>query len=288
MKWHLFLALGGPARAIAGLQLFGEPQLNDGVVCYTYLSTYLVAIAAETAAPEFPTVPTFPTTRGIVPPFFSNRSTSVPPSAVTEASEIENPATFFDFTTSDFAIPTEDEEDSGATATDSGSLFQPTLVTSTATEASPTSSEPVSGQAVIFFVSPQVDNEKGDIFKRAPGGFIGDGNTNVDICTNAGTFRLGDGQLFDLQDPVYYDGESYKEFRSEGTPPEDAITREFSNVGGTLAFSNRDLPNSNAGFCQDKSGQVYITFTSSPPGCVPISLRVYAGKLLLNVVKTRY
>ena len=278
MKWHIFLALGGPARAIAGFQPFREPQLNDEVVCYTYLSTYLVAIAAETAGPDFPSLPSFPTTRGIVPPFFSNRSTTVPLSAVTEASDInDDPETVIDLTTSDFAIPTDEEEEPAVTATDSGSVFLPTLVTST--EVTPTSSESVSGQAVIFFVSPQVDNEKRDIFKRAPGGFIGDGNTNVDICTNAGTFRLGDGQLFDLQDPIYYDGESYKEFRSEGTPPEDAITTEFSNADGTLVFSNRALPNTNAGFRQDKGGQVYITFTSSPPGCVPISLRVYAGKL---------
>ncbi|KAH7193956.1 uncharacterized protein B0J16DRAFT_317604 [Fusarium flagelliforme] len=276
MKWHLFLALGGPARAIASLQPIGEPQWNDGVVCYTYLSTYLVAIAVETTEPDFPTLPSFPTTRGIVPPYFSNRSTLVPPSVVTEASEInENPATVIDITTSDFAIPTDDQEDAETTATGSGSLFPPTSATST--EASATSSEAVLGQAVIFFVSPQIDNEKRDIVKRAPGGFIGSDNINVDICTNAGTFRLGDGQLFDLQDPIYYNGESYKEFRSEGTPPTDAVTREFSNVAGALVFANRALPNTNAGFCQEEdSGRVYITFTSSPPGCVPVSLRVYA------------
>jgi len=287
MKWHLFLALGGPARAIAGLQPIGEPQWNDGVVCYTYLSTYLVAIAAETAEPDFPTLPSFPTTRGIVPPYFSNRSTLVPPSVVTEASEInEIPATIIDFTTSNLAIQTEDQEDPGTTATDSDSLFLPTSVTST--EASPTGSEAASGQAVIFFVSPQVDNEKRDIVKRAPGGFIGSDNTNVDICTNAGTFRLGDGQLFDLQDPIYYNGESYKEFGSQGAPPADSVTRKFSNVAGTLVFSNRALPNTNAGFCQvEESGQVYITFTSSPPGCVPISLRVYAGQSQLNGVEAQ-
>jgi hypothetical protein len=275
MKWYLFLALGGPARAIAGLQPIGEPQWNDGVVCYTYLSTYLVPVAAETLEAEFPTVPNFSTTRGIVPPYFSNRSTSAPPSALTEASEIiENPATIIDITTSVLAIPTDDQEDSEATATGSGSLLPPPSATST--EASATSSGAVSGQAVIFFVSPQVGEEKRDIVKRAPGG----DNTNVDICTNAGTFRLGDGQLFDLQDPIYYNGESYKEFGSQGTPPTDAVTREFSDAAGTLVFSNRALPNTNAGFCQEpESGQVYITFTSSPPGCVSVSLRVYAGTL---------
>ncbi|CAG7563251.1 unnamed protein product [Fusarium equiseti] len=278
MKWHLFLALGSPTRAIASLQPIGEPQWNDGVVCYTYLSTYLVAIAAETAEPDFPTLPSFPTTRGIAPPYFSNRSTLVPPSVVTEPSEInENPATIIDFTTSDFAIPTDDQEDAESTATGSGSLFPPTSATST--EASATSSKAVSGQAVIFFVSPQVGDEKRDIVKRAPGGFIGSDDINVDFCTNAGTFRLGDGQLFDLQDPIYYNGESYKEFRSEGTPPADAVTRQFSNVAGALVFANEALPNTNAGFCQEEdSGRVYITFTSSPPGCVPVSLRVYAAE----------
>ncbi|KAJ4108701.1 hypothetical protein NW768_012178 [Fusarium equiseti] len=271
MKWQLFLAFVGPARAVAGLEPTGQPQWNDGVICYTYLSTYLVPIAE----PQFPTVPSFPTTRGIVPPYFSNRSTSVPPSAVTEASGInERPTTIIDITTSGLAIPT-DDQDPGTTATASGSLFPPASVTST--DASATSSEAASGQAVIFFVSPQTGDERRGIAKRATGGFIGDSNTNVDICTDAGIFRLAGGQLFDLQDPIYYNGEPYKEFRSEGTPPADAVTRQFSDVAGTLVFASRALPNTNAGFCQEEdSGQVYITFTSSPPGCVPISLRVYA------------
>ncbi|KAJ4248139.1 hypothetical protein NW762_012909 [Fusarium torreyae] len=275
MKWKLFLALGGPARAVAGWELIGDPQWNDGVVCYTYLSTYLAPVDAETAEPEFPTVPSFPTTRGIIPPYFSNRSTSVPPSALTEPSRINaKPTTGIDITTSDLAITT-DDQDPVTPATGTVSLLPPTSVT--ATQAFTTSSEATSGQAVIFFVSPQTGDEKRDLVKREPGGFIGGDTTKVEICTFAATFRLAAGQLLDSQDPIYYNGEPYKEFRGQGTPPEDAITRQFSDVAGALVFTSRALPNTNAGFCQEpESGQVYITFTSSPPGCLSISLRVYA------------
>jgi hypothetical protein len=70
---------------------------------------------------------------------------------------------------------------------------------------------------------------------------------------------------------------------SEGTPPDGAITTEFTTSGGILAFVNLDLPNNQADFCQDPdTGQVFITFRGSPAGCVRISLRVFEGKLLLD------
>ncbi|KAF4452089.1 hypothetical protein F53441_5021 [Fusarium austroafricanum] len=293
----LFLAVGGPARAVAGLELNGESQWDNGVICYTYLSTYLAPVDAETAGSDLPTALSFPTTRGIIPPDPSNRSTSVPPSALTEPTDIDGkPTTGIDtsasgidtaasgintFSSGISILPSSgltiltDDQDSGTTATESGSLFPPTSVTSI--EASTTSSGAVSGQAVILFVSPQAGDEKRDLVKRAPGGFIGGDITNVEICTYAATFRLIAGQLLDSQNPIYYNGEPFKEFRGRGAPPEDAITRQFADVAGTLVFASRALPNINAGFCQEpESGQVYVTFTSSPPGCVSISLRVYS------------
>ncbi|CEI70680.1 hypothetical protein FVEN_g834 [Fusarium venenatum] len=265
IKWQLFLALGGTLQGVVGLELIGESDLDGEVICYTYLSTYLAPVDAATTGGVLPTaVP--PTTRGILPPYFTNRSTSLPPftlpSGLESSDIIQEPTSVNLFSSSDFAIPT----------SESGSLL-PTA-TATATEFSATISGAVSGQDLIFFVAPEIDGSR-HFIKRAPGRFIG-GNDAVEICTNAAVFSLADGQLLVNGDPVYYAGEPYEQLGGQGPPPDGAVTREFTNVNGLLAFSSSSLPGNSAGFCQDDSGQVYITFGSSPPGCDPVSISVYA------------
>lgn len=85
MRWQLFLAIASTAKSTTALEQIGEPEYVDGAWCYTYLSTYLAPVQAETAEPIFPTAPNFPTTRGILPSYFTNRSTAVPPSTALEA-----------------------------------------------------------------------------------------------------------------------------------------------------------------------------------------------------------
>ncbi|KAF5233114.1 hypothetical protein FAUST_8349 [Fusarium austroamericanum] len=263
MKCHPFLALAGIAQVAASLKLIDESE-DNGVICYTYLSTYLAAVDAGPA-------PALPTTRGILPPYFTNRSTSAVPSSTFPADRessiiLQDPdSTVALPTSSDFAILTEFTD-----------LVSPTAAISS--EASATSSQAeVTGQAVIFFVAPDTDNQRRSLVKRdIPGGFV-NGVNPVDICADADIFQLADGQLLDNGSPVYYSGEPYKQFASDGAPPDGAITREFAAVNGNLVFTSSSLPNT--GFCQDDNGQVYITFGSSPPGCDPVLLQVYTGKL---------
>ncbi|KAM0499196.1 hypothetical protein ACHAP8_005909 [Fusarium lateritium] len=264
MKWQSFLALRGALQSAAGLELIGESDLDDGVVCYTYLSTYLAPVNAATTGGVLPTV-VLPTTRGILPPCFTNRSTYLPtftlPSDTEYSDIIQEPTSVNLFSSSDFAIPT----------SESDSLLPPTAATST--ESPATTSGAVSGQDVIFFVSPAINGRRRFV-KRVPGRFIA-GNDAVEICTDAAVFSLTDGQLLDNGDPVYYAGEPYEQLGGQGPPPYNAITREFTTVNGLLVFSSSSLPSNGADFCQDDSGQVYITFGTSPPGCDPVSIRVY-------------
>ncbi|KAF0635321.1 hypothetical protein FPSE5266_05455 [Fusarium pseudograminearum] len=253
-------ATPGNKHIAAGLKLIDESE-DDGVICYTYLSTYLAAVDAGLA-------PALPTTRGILPPYFTNRSTSAVPLSTLPADRessivLQDPDSTLTLPTSDFAIPTEFTD-----------LVSPTAAISS--EASATSSQAeVTGQAVVFFVTPDIGNQRRSLVKRdIPGGFV-NGVNPVDICIDADIFQLADGQLLDNGSPVYYDGEPYKLFASVGTPSDGTITREFAAVNGRLVFASRSLPSNNAGFCQDDTGQVYITFDSSPPGCDPVILLLY-------------
>ncbi|RGP70256.1 peptidase s8 and s53 subtilisin kexin sedolisin [Fusarium sporotrichioides] len=271
MKWQSLLALSSIVQAAAGLKLIDESE-DNGVVCYTYLSTYLAAVDIETAGPA----PIFPTTRGILPPYFTNRSTSaVPPSTFPADREsstlLQDPeSTVALLTSSDFVIPTQSSE-----------LFSSTATISSQVSTTSSQSE-VTGQPVIFFVTPNTANKRRSLVKRVtPGGFI-DGASSADICTDAAIFQLADGQLLDNGSPIYYDGEPYKQFGSDGTPPDGAITREFANVNGNLVFASNSLPSTNAGFCQDDSGRVYITFGSGPSGCDPVLLQVYTGNRTMS------
>jgi hypothetical protein len=56
-----------------------------------------------------------------------------------------------------------------------------------------------------------------------------------------------------------------------------SVTSGFTDSRGTLAFRNSELPNGEAGFCQDADDQVYITFTTGPSGCTSVSLGIYNG-----------
>ncbi|KAF5227717.1 hypothetical protein FAUST_11595 [Fusarium austroamericanum] len=272
MKWQLILALGGTLHRVAGLELIGEQEQDDGVICYTYLSTYLAPVDVAITGKELPTAANLPTTRGILPPYFTNRSTSLPlftfSSNPKSSDAISKPTSIDLFSSSDFVIP----------SSEPSSLLPPT--TATSTEASATTTGAVSGQNVILFIAPPA-NENRRFVKRAPGRFVG-GSDTVEICTNAAVFTLADGQLLDNEDPVSYNGNPYEQFGGQGSPPDGAITREFASVNGVLTFSSRSLPGNSAGFCQDGSGQVYMTFGSSPPRCDPILIRAYAVERCQN------
>ncbi|KAM0392225.1 hypothetical protein ACHAPZ_011099 [Fusarium culmorum] len=232
MKWQLILALGGTLHRVAGLELIGEQEQDNGVICYTYLSTYLAPVDVAITGKELPTAANFPTTRGILPPYFTNRSTSLPSfkfsSSPESSNAIQKPTSIYLFSSSDFVIP----------SSEPSSLLPPT--TATSTEASATTTGAVSGQNVIFFIAPPA-NENRRFIKRAPGRFVG-GSDAVEICANAAVFTLADGQLLDNEDPVYYNGNSYEQFGGQGSPPDGAITREFASVNGVLLFSSPSLP----------------------------------------------
>ncbi|EXK87539.1 hypothetical protein FOQG_08886 [Fusarium oxysporum f. sp. raphani 54005] len=153
------------------------------------------------------------------------------------------------------------------------SAFQTSLGQTTAAASTTTGIVEPEGQTVIFLIQLPDDDRKRSINKREVGGFVGDGSP--DTCTFASSFNLAEGQLFKSGNPIYYSGEAYKELESQGLPPSDAITKGFASTGTSLSFQNNELPNGEAGFCQKSDGQVYITFTSAPPGCTSVTLGVY-------------
>ncbi|KAF5245309.1 hypothetical protein FANTH_7431 [Fusarium anthophilum] len=130
-----------------------------------------------------------------------------------------------------------------------------------------------SGRSVIFRVVPESEDTKRDLQVRAVGGFVG---SQSEICAAAAIFNLVQGRLLDGGLPIYYNGESFKELRGyPGTLPRGAVTETFADEDGFLRFFSSALPTGEAGFCQDTdSGQVYITFTASPPGCQTIRLSI--------------
>ncbi|KAF5635048.1 hypothetical protein F52700_5596 [Fusarium sp. NRRL 52700] len=149
------------------------------------------------------------------------------------------------------------------------------LVTTTSTPSltTGTSVPDASGRSVIFRVVPEPQDTKRALQVRALGGFVG---SQAQICSAAAIFNLGQGRLLDGTLPIYYNGESFKELRGyPGALPRDAITETFADEDGFLQFFSSALPTGEAGFCQDtESGQVYITFTASPPSCQSIRLSI--------------
>ncbi|QPC69389.1 hypothetical protein HYE68_000141 [Fusarium pseudograminearum] len=162
MKWKFLLAFAGIAQVAAGLKLIDESEEN-GVICYTYLSTYLAAVDAGP-------VPVLPTTRGILPPYFTNRSTSAVPLSTFPAGRessvvLQDPdSTVALLTSSDFAIPTEFTDLVSPTViisseVSTGKDVPTTNTVSTTGEVSTTSSQAqITGEAVIFFVAPDTGN----------------------------------------------------------------------------------------------------------------------------------
>ncbi|RSL49481.1 hypothetical protein CEP54_012405 [Fusarium duplospermum] len=243
--------------------------------CITYLSTYLAPVSDQPGSSPsglstFNWNSSLPATSGT-----DDRTSLISESAGTSAVRFESSSV-------DMAL-TETQTDSstlsfGSTTGSLTDIIITSLMSTTNlnTPAFPTSSgiiEPP-GRSVIFLVQAS-DNQKRAISKRATGGFVG--QDNPDVCTFASTYNLAEGQLFTGGVPVYYSGEEFKELggEGEGSPVSGSITRTFETDGRTLVFRNSELPNGEAGFCQDSSGQVYLTFTTDPSDCVPVTLGVY-------------
>ncbi|KAG5659189.1 hypothetical protein KAF25_000391 [Fusarium avenaceum] len=294
MKSHILIAtlLG----AVGTFSAIDQASMEIDSWCITYLSTYLAPVsnqasalpstkreAIEPIAQESRTLPLLPSVR----PTFG-RNTSVPTtwstlsndgqgaltldtSFVSVQSTGTSPVSPISTETSDLNVEptgvlTDELTTSSALIQDSGSTAS--------TDIFPTSSSinQPAGRSIIFRVSIS-DNERRGLHKRATGGFVG--VDNPDVCTFAAVFTLAEGKLFDGGVPVYYSGEDYKDLAGQDIPSGDSITTTFTASGGILVFRNSGLPKGDAGFCQVSNGQVYITFTAGPPGCVPVNLAVY-------------
>ncbi|EXK36080.1 hypothetical protein FOMG_09269 [Fusarium oxysporum f. sp. melonis 26406] len=169
------------------------------------------------------------------------------------------------------------EPQSGTESTDGTTIVPISSVEAELTSSSNTASASSIGtepavRSIIFLISLP-ENDKRDLSRRATGGFVG--NENPGVCTFAAVFTLSDYQLLEGVIPIYYAGEEFKELSGQGQAPSDGVTKTFLSSGGGLQFTNAKLPGGQAGFCQDSNGKVYITFSSGPPGCVPVDLSVY-------------
>ncbi|KAG8674151.1 hypothetical protein FPOAC1_000114 [Fusarium poae] len=126
---------------------------------------------------------------------------------------------------------------------------------------------------ILRVVPDTVDNRRRPrgLRKRDLGGLVG---SPSGICASADIFAIRDGQLFNNNVPIYYDREQFKILSGQaGDVPSGAITTTFSIDGAYLQFRNSGLPSNEAGFCQTpRDGQIYITFSSEPAGCVPVRL----------------
>ncbi|RFN44413.1 hypothetical protein FIE12Z_11349 [Fusarium flagelliforme] len=211
----------------------------------------------------------------------SAMSTDIGPDSALFTSDVINTAdtSLVNSESSDSDVDPTAVQSSSAILTFTGGVS--TVVTATTdAEATSTSTDIIepAGREVIFLIQTGV-NEKRSFYKRANNEFVGD--NSPEVCTFAATFNLAEdeGQLFASGLPIYYSGEDYKELSPQGRPPSGSITSGFTDTGGSLAFRNSELPNGEAGFCQDADGQVYITFTSGPSGCTPVSLGIYNVEL---------
>ncbi|KAM0428372.1 hypothetical protein ACHAQK_011620 [Fusarium lateritium] len=222
--------------------------------CVTYLSTYLLPLSAVTTGPVARESSSSPSSNieDLSETFYASLSAS------TQAFESESGSL-------SSVTPIEDE-----TITTTILSFAPTAHFASTTGAPEV---PPGGRAVLFRVTVDDQEDTRGIQKRDIGGFVG---TQTDDCNAANTFRLVEGQLIDNDAPIFYAGEDFKPLRGQqGAVPEGAITKTFASQGGILTFTNSDLPNGGANFCQDPNdGQVYITFTSAPANCVPVRLAV--------------
>lgn len=221
--------------------------------CITYLSTYLIPISVAPSSPEESPLPELDTSVGLETSFSLDRSLS--------QLDPEPTSSTLSF------VPSRDET----------SLL--TTVDMTSAPPSATTDASTDGELIILRVVTDVpENER--LRRREIGGFIG---SQSGICDNADIFTLLDGQLLAGGNPVYYNGESFKVLSAQGQPPSGAITRTFKRDGNKLRFQSSRFPAGEAGFCQTPSdGQVYITFSSEPAGCIPVTILVVSCKLNLS------
>ncbi|KAG6979344.1 hypothetical protein FocnCong_v010271 [Fusarium oxysporum f. sp. conglutinans] len=265
MKHQVFIATFLAAFNNAAAKQLAPVKLETW--CITYVSTYLVPMQASSNLTEIGEATKY--------------SSLAPTLDVTAADNASSVTTQINTSSSAFETqlvndqPTEPQ--SGTESTDGTTIVPTSSVKAELTSSSNTASassivtEPA-GQSIIFLISLP-ENDKRDLSRRATSGFVG--NENPGVCTFAAVFTLSDDQLLEDGIPIYYAGEEFKELSGQGQAPSDAVTKTFLSSGGGLQFTNAKLPGGQAGFCQDSSGKVYITFSSGPPGCVPVDLSVY-------------
>ncbi|RFN44414.1 hypothetical protein FIE12Z_11350 [Fusarium flagelliforme] len=227
--------------------------------CITYLSTYLVPLSAVNTGPV--------ATKSSSSPFSEFEDL---PETLDASLSLSTQLFISESGSPSFTTPVEEE-----TIT---STILSIVPTAPFTSTTGISGIPPGGRAVIFRVIVDDQEDTRGVQKRDVGGFVG---TQTDDCNAADTFRLVEGQLIDDDVPIYYAGEDFKSLRGQpGAIPRGAITKSFASQGGTLGFTNPNLPNGEANFCQDPAdGQVYITFTSAPANCVPVRLSVVDAQL---------
>ncbi|KAF5000923.1 hypothetical protein FGRMN_1380 [Fusarium graminum] len=157
-------------------------------------------------------------------------------------------------------------QDTSSDSSDSMTTSEsPTSVAATA-EATTTSSpsDPSTG-AIIFGINPTIRHSKRDTT------FFG--GDDPSSCTGASPFRLSEGQLLEKGIPIFWSGQRYQKLGAQGEPVDDAVTTTFSVIDGKLSWANDGF--GKAGFCEDESGQVYITFGRLPTGCESVFLTAY-------------
>ncbi|KAK1983052.1 hypothetical protein LZ30DRAFT_769724, partial [Colletotrichum cereale] len=131
-------------------------------------------------------------------------------------------------------------------------------VTATITSSASSASATATSDPVILFVGPAPVFTKRGLQKRTYGGFVnGDVASNRDSCDSATIFTISQGQLLVASNPIFYNpGEASRQMR---------------------------LPNGQANFCQDSTGQVYLTFNSAGPAdCQPVFLYAYEADQCVN------
>lgn len=293
---HLAAVVLGAVRAFCASNIGVKPIPAD-TYCITYMSTYLAPATKQVSSlssnkPDLDDSSPSTQHSGRLPFAPSIRPTFGNSTGTTAGSAISKELLRFASTNTYMKIGTDNWESSylevEATAaqsisgTLSSGLVTPTLTGdlsnhvdfTASTETTPISSDSIEPDVrIVIFLISIPDSQKRAMHKRETGGFVG--NINPEVCTFAATFKLTQGQLFSGNVPIYYSGEDYKELFGQGRPPSGAITTNFTESGRFLAFENIDLPNGQAGFCQDAEGSVYITFIGGPPGCMPVNLMVY-------------
>ncbi|WDK10873.1 hypothetical protein CGRA01v4_02152 [Colletotrichum graminicola] len=262
-KRHALLFLLSLISRTGDAATFGPAELARALpetYCFTYLSTFLELASLPTAA---------------IPP--GATVTVIGGSTVTIPSVIGG-------TTVDVPGP-------GATTTVSGAGTTVTVTgAETTVRPSPSASARAVSVPIIFFVNAAPATNRGPqkqgLQKRDYGGFLNNEvANNRGSCDFASNFTISAlGQLLEAGNPVFYiPGETFKEMRSAGVPPPNAITGTFDNNNGVLRIVNPELPNGEANFCQVLTGQVYLTFNSTgPPGCQPVLLYAYNSNLRIN------